>query len=793
MTLLIAWLVFPLVLGLLSLGCGLALEYAAGVELPWPLLLPLGFAAFSLVAQLAIIFGPTVQFATPAVVMLAVASFGLSLPGSSKRLDGWCAAAAGGVYCVFAAPIVLSGRATFAGYIKLDDTATYLAMLDRAMGHGYNVAGLTPSTYEATLNTSLAYGYPLGSLLPLGVGRVLVGENLAWLWQPYLTFLAALLAFGLYQLVAGLVRSRRLRALVAFFGAQAALIYGYALWGGVKELAVAVLIALAVSLVPSTAAGLARPRTILPLAAASAALVGVLSVGGAVWLAPLLGAAVLLAVGSAGLRTTLRGSAAFVAAAGVLGIPTFVAAVTWLSHAGAFTGGSEYANLRGKLSWLQVFGIWPNGDFRLPPKSLDVTHALVAVVAAAALLGLWLAWRRRAWELPVAAVTAAVGCAVYVGAASPWVGGKALASASPLVLTIALAGLAAHIERGRRLEGSLVAGILIAGVLWSNVLQYHAVDLAPSGTLGELASIGDRFAGQGPALMTDYQAYGVRHFLRGMDAEGASELRRHVVPLRAGGVADTGITADIDEFQLSGVLFYRTLVLRRSPLASRPPSDYQLVSSGRDYEVWQRSQATSSILEHLSLGGRFVSAAVPPCSEVLRLARLAAANRGVLATVERPLAIVLETNGTAGPPTQLNTYGEDPLAFYLRKKFTMKATFSTSVGGDYGVWLGGTFRAQTDVTIDGVRVGGARGQIDWPNTYVQVGTTALGRGNHVLALEYRGSDLRPGSAGVPEFGLGPIAIGVGTADRPVTHVSPARARSLCGKSLDWVEALRGTT
>ena len=197
MALLTAWVAFPIVLGVLALGCGLALDRAAGGTLPGPLLLPAGFAVISLTAQFAILFGPTVRFATLAVVAVAVTGLGLSLPVQPRLLWGWASAAAGGVYAVFAAPIGVSGRATFAGYIKLDDTATYLAMLDRAMQHGYNVAGLAPSTYEATLKTSLALGYPLGSLLPLGVGRALVPENTAWRWQPYLSFLAALLALGL--------------------------------------------------------------------------------------------------------------------------------------------------------------------------------------------------------------------------------------------------------------------------------------------------------------------------------------------------------------------------------------------------------------------------------------------------------------------------------------------------------------------------------------------------------------------------------------------------------------------
>src|SRR5439155_1156565 len=82
-------------------------------------------------------------------------------------------------YGLFAAPVVLSGRATFAGYIKLDDTATYLAMFDRYAGHGYDVSGLAVSTYERTLATSLDRGYPMGSLTPLGVGHRLLGTDTA--------------------------------------------------------------------------------------------------------------------------------------------------------------------------------------------------------------------------------------------------------------------------------------------------------------------------------------------------------------------------------------------------------------------------------------------------------------------------------------------------------------------------------------------------------------------------------------------------------------------------------------
>jgi hypothetical protein len=291
--------------------------------------------------------------------------------------------------------------------------------------------------------------------------------------------------------------------------------------------------------------------------------------------------------------------------------------------------------------------------------------------------------------------------------------------------------------------------------------------------------------------MTDFQAYGDRHFLRGMTSEGASELRVHTVPLASGGVADTGVTADIDEFQLDGILFYRTLVLRRSPLASRPPSIYKLVWAGKYYEVWERPAETSRIIEHIPLGNRFAPAAVPPCATVLQVARVARASGGLVAAVERPPAAVVETTGASGPPAKLGAYGEAPEALYLDKAYATTASFPVKRAGRYGIWLGGTFRGLVTATLDGKPVGdGVRDILDWPNTYAELGTATLRPGAHELHLDYHGADWRPGSAGVPEFGLGPIAIGIGTADRAVTYVAPSRARSLCGKSLDWLEAVR---
>jgi hypothetical protein len=791
MTMAVAWLVFPALMAVIALGCGLLLQAAAGRELSRPLLLPVGFVVVSLALQFAHVSDTTAGLGTPLVVALAVAGFGLALPVRRRAGDGWALAAAGGAYAAFAAPVVLTGSATFLGYIRLDDTANYMAMLDRALHHGYNATGLAPSTYEAFLANTYTVGYPLGALLPLGPGHLLLREDALWLWQPYVTFLAALLALTLYQLAGFVVRSRPLRALAAAVGAQAALIYGYALWGGIKELSTALVVVTIAALVPSTFP-VERLRALLPLAVASAGLLGVLSVAGAVWLAPPLAVALVLAVRTMGARHALKVAAVFVVATALLALPAVLAAITWIGkYASDYTSGDEYGNLRGTLSPLQALGIWPNGDFRLRPADIWPTYALIAVVALFTGVAVVLAWRQRVLELPLAVGTALFASVFYVATTAPWIESKALASTSPILLTVSLAGIAAVFESGRRVEALVAALAVVGGVMWSNVLQYREVSIAPRPRLEELQSIGKRFAGQGPALLTEFESYGARHFLRTLDAESPGELRRHQITLRTGNVAQMGESPDLDEIQLGEVLRYRTLVTRNSGVASRPPSPYSMVWKGRYYSVWQRSDAAPRVLEHLSLGTRTQPAAVPSCRDVLRLAGLATANGGRLATVVRQPAVVIYPDGSQTEPTQLSRYGEDPRAVYVTVKQSIRLPFGLPRAARYGVWVGGTFRTRVDAYVDDRYVGTLRRELTWPGNFLLAGNIRLRAGGHVLRVDYSGPDLRPGGDGMPGWGIGPFAVARGTQDRQVLYLRPAAARSLCGRTLDWVEALSG--
>jgi hypothetical protein len=714
-----------------------------------------------LAGQFATLADATAELAGPLVVALAIAGLALSPPWRAQ-VEAWAWAAAAGVFAVFAAPIVLSGRATFAGYIKLDDTATYLAMTDRVMQQGRSLAGLAPSTYEATLATTLAIGYPTGSLMPLGIGHQLLAYDSAWLYQPYLAFLAALLALALYAVLERVIPSQAARAGAAFVAAQPAILYGYALWGGIKELSGALLLALIGALVAWTLERERGPRAALAVSAGCAALVCVLSLPGALWLVtPLIVAAVVVLR-----RPTPRLLARigwFVAALGVLAIPAFVAAVDWLPRIGAFDKETNLGNLFGPLSGWQLFGIWPVGDFRVHPHDTTPVYVLIAVVVAAGVGGLWWAWRRRAWALLIYALTALVGCLFFVGVSSPWVGGKTLAMASPAVLAAALAGAGALLTSRRVVEAAVLTIAISGGVVWSNVDQYHDVWLAPRGQLHELETIGHEFAGDGPALMTNYEPYGARHFLRTLDPEGASELRRRFDYLVDGTTLDKGASADIDRIRDDQVQVYRTLVLRRGPAASRPPSDYRLVWHGRWYDVWQRPvHPTRAILRHVPLGNTSQAAAAAPCSVVKAL-------RGtLLAAATRPQAI-----GLGNPPLD----------------GTQLLQVKVPVDGVYTAWLGGDWFGNASISIDGHEVGSLREELNWPGLYTDLGSTPLAAGSHLVRLTYRPGGWHPGSGGKP-FAFGPAALSMVDRGEAVIHAAPAHAASLCGRRLDWLEALR---
>jgi hypothetical protein len=789
LTLLVTWFVFPLVLAALTVGCGLLVERVAGIDLPGALLPATGFALIIVVAQFLTLDGSLAEAVTPVTVALAVVGYGLSWPLLDRGIAWWGVIAAVAVFAVYAAPIVLSGEATFAGYIKLDDTATWMALTDRVMEHGRSLDGLEISTYEATLAFNLGNGYPVGVFLPLGVGRALVGQDVAWVVQPYMAFMAALLALGAWSVTEPLVRLPRLRALAAFLAAQSALLFGYYLWGGIKEVAAGALIVSIAGLAAYAIRDWATPRPLAPLALTSAAVIAILSGGGALWLAPMLIATLAVLVRYLGWALAGLQAAIFAAATAVMCLPVIIPGGLLPPTSSPLTSETALGNLYHALDGFQLFGIWPTGDFRVDPSELTTTYVLIAVVAIAALIGLALAVRARSWALVMyvgAAILASL--AIYV-IGSPWVGGKALATASPAIPLVAAAGGAALFALGRHVEGGVLLAVLAVGVLWSNALAYRDVSLAPREQLAELEDIAEVVGDRGPTLMTEYQPYGVRHFLRDAAPEGASELRRRRVPLLNGRTLRKGMTADIDRFQLGGILTYRSLVLRRGPGGSRPPSPYKLAYRGKYYDVWQRpAQSTQFVIEHLGLGTVTDPAGVPPCADVRRLARKADPN-GILAAVRRDPVVIVPLVQTQHPAAWNSPQYE--FALLPRTPGTLRAQVRVPQNGSYAVYLGGSVRPKVDLSVDGEHVASVRQFLNNFGEYVPLGVADLSAGAHTVSITVHDSDLHPASGGTPEP-IGPLALtDQDAADATIVNFPASQAERLCGQRWDWIEAVSG--
>jgi hypothetical protein len=284
--------------------------------------------------------------------------------------------------------------------------------------------------------------------------------------------------------------------------------------------------------------------------------------------------------------------------------------------------------------------------------------------------------------------------------------------------------------------------------------------------------------------MTEYLPFGVRHALREADPEGSSELRRRLIPLLDGSSAVKGDWVDTDELALAGLATYRTLVLRRSPLQSRPPSPYRLVSSGRYYDVWQRPEPGVAIAEHIPLGGPFGPTSAAPCA---RLRDLAAAGEGTVAFSERPATVAVPGADLTVPGSWRRGPGS---TFTPTGDGSASATVELPHAGSWQVWLGGSIRGRMELLIDGAEVGSVRHRLNNFGLFAELGTAELDGGAHTLELAYTGASVaHPGSGGTPEP-LGPlIMVRSEAADAPLGTIDQADAAALCGRELDWVERL----
>ena len=812
MSFLLAWVAFPLLAAVATLGWGLLAELATGRPLPGALLAPLGLAAIIVVSQVLTASGATAELATPAVALGAVVGLVVSRPRWRRvRPDRWQLGAAVAVVAIYAAPFVLSGSATFAGYGQLGDIADQFVVVDSMMHVGNSVGAPstvagdpTTSAYDMAVAAYPGQSYPTGMHTALGRCAPLVGQDVAWVYQPYLAVVMALAALALLPLLEPVLASRRGRAFAVTVAAVPALTYAYGLQGSIKELGTVWAIALLAGLLPWYAAAAPGPRRPLPLVLAAAAGLAVVGVAIGAWLGPLLVVYLFVAARRGG-RSRARAAAleavAFAAPVAILALPTLTQLDLYREvSVGVVTRGSELGNLIHPLSKWQVLPAWPTWDFRLAP--VGVAEWL-AVGAAGALVALGVATilRRagRHWALVVWLGVNLVAWVYLTHRGSPWADAKLLAISAPAAALAGAVAAAAMIERGLRLEGAMLATLLGAAVVVSLAQEVRGASLAPRDRLSELARLGPKL--QGPTLYPAFEPY-AKYFLRHGAPDSLTEPfpGYSAGPLRRDGVSSRplGSSYDLDDLSPEYVSHFRTIVLRRGP-ASRPPATYRRVWRGRWYEAWERSlDPRRRLIGVVAAGGPAsaagavpVAAGRPACGAVRSLARLARRRGARLVAYPRPRPVVWTPATAFRLPAGWGVDGSDATTLGAARPGAVRGTVDVASAGDYTVWIASSLGADVTVSVDGRDVGRLSGAIQPRAQFLSLGDLRLAPGRHAIAVRRGAPGLRPGAEGGSRL-IGQVVLEPAhAADGRLLTVAPARADELCRMNVDWVQAVSG--
>lgn len=806
---LLAWLVAPALLWLLIYGLGLLLSLIIKKPMSMAINLATGFCLVVILGSIFTIAPTMAPYA--AIIIGALSLLGIIVTGvgfrSYLRMDYPAALAGLITYVVFGLPLMMYGSPSWAGWVQLDDTATWFAATDRLMAAGHSVPNVISSTYERLIDVVfggnvLNYGgvanthfdYPTGSFIPYGVVSKLTGIEKAWIFQPYLSFAASVSAILIVLFFRRHLKNKFKLVGLAVLSMMASTIYSYVMWGGIKEIVLIVPLLLFSYSVFIAIQGKSKREFYLY------SIIGILAlyfIGGATslgFVAPILLIACLV-------KVCAKSVVAFYSAL-VTAIVFPVVGLFALRSGNNAIGRlfvpeiKDSGNLSRPLNLMQMMGIWPSKDFRLDPLFPQVTYFVIIVAFCYFALGIFYSVKKQLWVVP--ALVAACTCVVAYSYlfAGIWITGKAIAVASPIFLMTAAIGaieLWKRIDRDIRIPivnfqarylVAILAAMVGSGVVVSDFYTYRNVWIAPYSQMNELETIGKLYSGQGPALMTEYSVFGARYFLRNLDAESASELRVHPIPMSDGSQVPKGFAADISLFDPNTINYYKLLVLRKSPVSSRPPLNYQLIWSGEHYEVWKRMDSAPMIKKMLSLGNNFSPGSIPTCSEVTTFLSDRAKGEKIYAVVRNKTYLISFSNGdlpSGWIPT--STYSG---AVNRTGTGGFSRTFSVDQTGFYDLSLAGSFPGRLRLLIDGDQIFSGHSVFEGNPTLTNTLTRVhIAAGQHILTLIYTSPILMSGSDVAARFG--PIFLSTQFAgDAKVKQISISRIPQLCTENLDWI-------
>ena len=153
-------------------------------------------AAAIVLAQFGTASDATAELTAPAILFLAVVGLVVGWATPDRRPQRTEVAVAGIAFFLLATPFLFGAGATWAGYIKLDDTATWMALTDHSFEFGRGVGDLAPSTHSAVIDAYLGGSYPIGGFVPAKLMSTISGQDVAFTMQPSMAVAGAALALA---------------------------------------------------------------------------------------------------------------------------------------------------------------------------------------------------------------------------------------------------------------------------------------------------------------------------------------------------------------------------------------------------------------------------------------------------------------------------------------------------------------------------------------------------------------------------------------------------------------------
>jgi hypothetical protein len=248
---LIIWALVPFGLFLLCFGVGTLIGSIGHPSKNLAQIVVVGFLGTVVVGSLVVLNSNLSKYASALLGLLGVAGLCLAFVKKAwpSKTDSPFALAGTLTYLVFSLPALDYGKPTWAGWVQLDDNSSWYAITNRLMTLGHSIPNPVLTTYDRVLQVYLGgnqfnyggsnngqFSYPTGALIPFGAMSKLSRVELAWLFQPYLAFCAALISMLFVLILRRRIQKKSHLIFGAVLASSASTYFSYAMWGGIKEI-----------------------------------------------------------------------------------------------------------------------------------------------------------------------------------------------------------------------------------------------------------------------------------------------------------------------------------------------------------------------------------------------------------------------------------------------------------------------------------------------------------------------------------------------------------------------------